>query len=596
MKKISYLWIIFYEREDIEEKKPQVSCLMKVIVVVGGVISGVGKGIATASICKILQEYGYSVTAVKIDPYINYDAGTLRPTEHGEVWVTDDGGEIDQDLGNYERFLGFELSRKNNITTGQVYKELIDRERRGEFLGQTVEVIPHVPNEIKRRIKEAGKGFDFVVVEVGGTVGDYQNMPYLFATKNLEIEFGRENVIHILVSYMPVPNNIGEMKTKPTQQAIKMLNETGIFPDFVLCRSTKPLDDVRKKKLEQNANMDADSVISAPDVTCVYSVPLNLERDNLGMKILKRMNTEPRKYPEWGKWREFVEKVENPKRKIKIAMVGKYVDIGNFTLADSYISINESLKHAGASAGVGVDIEWVDSKQFEHGNTEVLDNYAGIIIPGGFGSSGVEGKIAAIKYARENNIPFLGLCYGLQLAVIEYSRNVCGMHGAHTTEVDPNTGYPVIDVIPDQRALLEKKQYGASMRLGAYAASLKEGTKTLELYRRFNRVETDKEKIEKIMQKGETFRIGISEDKNLVLERHRHRYEVNPRFVEKIEKAGLVFSGQHIRTDGTRLMEFGELPHHPFFIGTQAHPEFKSNPENPAPLFVGFVEACIARK
>src|SRR3990167_6341817 len=403
---------------------------MKIIVVVGGVISGVGKGIATASIGKILQQYGFTTTAVKIDPYINVDAGTLRPTEHGEVWVTDDGGEIDQDLGNYERFLGYDIPKRNNMTTGQIYKELIDKERRGEYLGKTVEVIPEVPNEIKRRIMEASKKppqidahgassdsgqYDFVLVEVGGTIGDYQNMPYLFATKSLELEMGWENVAHILVSYMPVPESIGEMKTKPTQQAIYMLNEVGIFPDFVLCRAIKPLDEPRKRKIQQNANVDADNIISAPDIKTIYRVPLNLERDDLGEKILRRMKMQPKKTPDWTKWKNLVEKIESPAREIKVAMVGKYVDIGDFSLTDSYISVNEALKHAGAHNNASVKIEWIDSKQFEKDSSslEKLSGYSGIIVPGGFGSSGIEGKISAIKYARENKIPFLGLCYGL---------------------------------------------------------------------------------------------------------------------------------------------------------------------------------------
>src|SRR3989344_2457040 len=319
---------------------------MKIIVVVGGVISGVGKGIATASIGKILQQYGFSTTAVKIDPYINYDAGTLRPTEHGEVWVTDDGGEIDQDLGNYERFLGYDIPKRNNMTTGQIYKELIDKERRGEYLGKTVEVIPEVPNEIKRRIMEAskkadGSEYDFVLVEVGGTIGDYQNMPYLFATKSLELEMGWENVVHILVSYLPVPESIGEMKTKPTQQAIYMLNEMGIFPDFVLCRANKPVDEPRKRKIQQNANVSADHIISAPDIKTIYRVPLNFESEGLGQKILHRMRVQPKKTPEWTNWKSLVEKTENPAQTGKVAMVGKYIGTGDFSLVDSYISVNE---------------------------------------------------------------------------------------------------------------------------------------------------------------------------------------------------------------------------------------------------------------
>ncbi|KHO48494.1 MAG: CTP synthase [archaeon GW2011_AR5] len=571
---------------------------MKVIVVVGGVISGVGKGIVTASIGKILQQYGFTTTAVKIDPYINVDAGTLRPTEHGEVWVTDDGGEIDQDLGNYERFLGYDIPKRNNMTTGQIYKELIDKERRGEFLGQTVEVIPEVPNEIKRRIREAskkpdGSEYDFVLVEVGGTIGDYQNMPYLFATKSLEIEMGWENVAHVLVTYLPVPDNIGEMKTKPTQQAIHMLNETGIFPDFVLCRAIKPLDEPRKRKIQQNANVDADNIISAPDIKTIYRVPLNLERDDLGKKILHRMKMQPKKTPDWTKWKNLVEKIESPAREIKVAMVGKYVDIGDFSLTDSYISVNEALKHAGAHNNASVKIEWIDSKQFEKDSSslEKLSGYSGIIVPGGFGSSGIEGKISAIKYARENKIPFLGLCYGLQLAVVEYARHVCKLQDANSTEVNPQTKNPVIDIIITQKEILEKGQYGGTMRLGAYAAVLRENTKVLELYKRTGRMEKDRAKMSSLKD----FQKGVLHGSNLVLERHRHRFEVNPRFVEQIETAGFVFSGHHERLDGTMLMEFGELPGHPFFVGTQAHPEFKSSLEDPSPLFFGFIEACARR-
>ncbi|MBI4167470.1 MAG: CTP synthase [Candidatus Aenigmarchaeota archaeon] len=577
---------------------------MKIVVVVGGVISGVGKGIATAAIGKILQQYGFSTTAVKIDPYINYDAGTLRPTEHGEVWVTDDGGEIDQDLGNYERFLGFDIPKRNNMTTGQIYKELIDRERRGEFLGQTVEVIPEVPNEIKRRIREASEikdaegrltgQYDFVLVEVGGTIGDYQNMPYLFATKSLEIEMGWENVAHILVTYLPVPDNIGEMKTKPTQQAIKMLNETGIFPDFVLCRANKPLDDVRKQKIQQNANVDADHIISAPDIKTIYRVPLNFEAENLGQKILKRMKVQPKKIPDWTNWKSLAERIENPGTTIKVAMVGKYIDIGSFSLTDSYISVNEALKHAGANNGAGIEIEWIDSKQFERdpGTLNKLKNYHGIIVPGGFGGSGVEGKIKAIEFARLNNVPFLGLCYGLQLAVVEYARNVCNLADAHTTEINKSTMHPVIDIIPTQKEILEKGQYGGTMRLGAYSAILKDGTNVLDLYKRAGRMNRDKAKIE-TLRENEAFRLGVLDGSNVILERHRHRYEVNPKFIDILERSGFVFSGFHHRLDGTKLMEFGELPKHKFFVGTQAHPEFKSRLEDPSPLFFGFVEACL---
>ena len=565
---------------------------MKIIVVSGGVISGVGKGVATASIGKIMQEYGFSVTSVKIDPYLNYDAGTLRPTEHGEVWVTDDGGEIDQDLGNYERFLGFQISRRNNITTGQVYKEIIDKERRGEFLGQTISPFPFIPNEVKLRIRQCskkpdGSEYDFVIVEIGGTIGDYENVPFLFAMKSFEIELGKKNVSHVLVSYLPVPPNVGEMKTKPTQQAIRMLNENGIFPDFVLCRSTEPVDDIRKKKIETYANIPSDHIISAPDIKTIYRVPLNFEKENLGQKIMKLMNVKPRAVPNWSEWEKLVKSIENPSKKVKIAMVGKYVTTGSFSLSDSYMSINSALSHAGANLDAGIEINWIDAGKLETGSADILNGYDGIIIPGGFGSSGVEGKINAIRFARENGLPFLGLCYGMQLATVEFARNVCGMHGANTTEVDAKTKYPVIDILPSQKALLEHSRYGGTMRLGAYAAILKK-SKVFDLYSN-GRMRND-EKVSKFL---EPFRIGVMKvGENFVLERHRHRYEVNPKFIQEIEKEGLVFPGFHRRDDGTNLMEFIELQKHPYFVATQAHPEFKSRLEDPAPLFLGFVKAC----
>ena len=565
----------------------------KIIVVSGGVISGVGKGTATAAIGRILQEYGYSVTAVKIDPYINYDAGTLRPTEHGEVWVTEDGGEIDQDLGNYERFLQESLPKKNNITTGQIYKELIDKERKGEFLGQTVEFIPHVINEIKRRILDCANSYDITLIEIGGTIGDYQNFPFLFATKSLEIELGKDSVCHILVTYLPVPDHVGEMKTKPTQQAIRTLNETGIFPDFVLCRAHQALDDVRKKKIEAAANINMDYIISAPDVETIYRIPLNFEKENLGKKILERLNLPAKKKPNWKEWETLVKRIEKPSKIVKVAMIGKYVDIGAFTLTDSYISVNQSIEHAAAALNVGIKIEWIDAKSIEKNGPDILKNYKGIIVPGGFGTSGVEGKITAIKYARENDIPFLGLCFGLQLACVEYARNVCNLAGAHSTEIDPKTSHPVIDVQPSQKEILEKSQYGATMRLGSYAAILKK-SKILDLYNQTGRLKKDMEMIKELRKKkGEEFRLGlIDKAKDIVLERHRHRYEVNPKYVEILEKEGLIFSGHHLRHDNTPLMEFIELPKHRCFIATQAHPEFKSRFGDPSPLYYGFVKAC----
>ncbi len=571
----------------------------KYIVVVGGIISGVGKGIATASIGKILQSKGFSCTAVKIDPYINFDAGTMRPTEHGEVWVTDDGGEIDQDLGNYERFLGIEIPKKNNITTGQVYSKVIEKERKGEYLGKTVQVIPHIPQEILSRVTDASKdnlhpeGYDFVLVEVGGTVGDYENIPFLFAMRELENKIGENSVVYVLVSYLPVPAHINEMKTKPTQHAIKLLAEQGIVPDFVLGRGPKPLDDVRKQKIETYANIAKDFIISAPDVKSIYEVPLNFENEDLGNKILNKFELAI-KSSNLVSWETLVKKILNPTKKIKIAMVGKYIDIGEFTLVDSYISINQALEHVGAHLDVGVEIDWVDSKQLEKGDMSVLSAYSGIIIPGGFGSSGVEGKINAIQFAREQNIPFLGLCYGLQLAVVEYARNVAGMDGANTTEIDANTKYPVIGILESQKDVMAKSDYGGSMRLGSYAACMKQSM-ILNLYKKTGRFEKDMEKIDKMKKKRDNlFRVGLCEGE-MVLERHRHRYEVNPKYIKLLEEKGLVFSGHHIKEDRIKLMEFIELPKHKFFVATQAHPEFKSYLNDPAPLFLGFVEACLQK-
>ncbi len=570
--------------------------MSKYIIIAGGVMSGVGKGVTTASIAKVLQEYGYNVTAVKIDPYINHDAGTLRPTEHGEVWVTDDGGEIDQDLGNYERFLGFSIPKKNNITTGQIYKTVIDRERKGEYLGKTVQFIPHITGEIKRRITEAANDFDFCLVEIGGTIGDFENVPFLFAVKGLERDLGKENVVYVLVTYLPTPSHIEEMKTKPTQQAIRLLGENGIFPDFIVCRSKKPLDSVRKNKIETYANIEAEHVISEPDIDTIYRIPLDLEKEKFGLKVLKEFGLEPKKKPDFDEWREAVKKIANPSKKIKIAMVGKYVDIGDYQLADSYISINESLKHAGAALNAGIKIEWIDAKIFEKDpeKLKVLKDYKGIIVPGGFGGSGVEGKIKAIEFARENNIPFLGLCYGLQLAVVEFARNVCGMKDANTTEVNAKTKYPVIDILPSQKKLMKESLYGGTMRLGAYAAMLLDNSEVLKLYKETERLKYDGKQLLKLKKdKKNLFRLGILEKgKKTILERHRHRYEVNPKFIKKLEEKGLIFSGYHVRKDKQRLMEFIELPKLKYFIATQSHPEFKSRLGHPSPLFYGFVRAC----
>jgi len=537
----------------------------KFIVVTGGVISGIGKGVTSASIGKIFKEHGYKTTLVKIDPYINYDAGTLRPTEHGEVWVTEDGGEIDQDLGTYERFINEDIPKKNNITTGQVYHAVIERERKGAYLGKTVQFVPHIIDEIVDRIKQAVVGYDIAVIEIGGTVGDYENVPFLFALKSLEQKLGPQHVTYLLVTYLPIPSHIAEMKTKPTQQAIRLLSEHGIMPNFIICRSTYPLDDVRKRKIESCAHIPSENIIAACDVTSIYEIPLLFEKQQLGKKLLASLNLAARQQPAWETWQQRLTVITKSATKIKIAIVGKYLESGTYNFTDSYISIYHALLHAGAEQRSGVEIAWLDAKKFEKQGSDLsfLDQFDGVIIPPGFGERGVEGKINVIVYARTNNIPFLGICYGLQLAVIEFARNVCGLSNAHTTEVDAQTPYPVIDILPMQKKLLDNKSYGGTMRLGAYSAKLKQGTRVYDLYK-----------------------------KNLILERHRHRYEVNPQFVAQLTTKGMVFSGYHERDDGTQLMEFGELPNHRFFIATQAHPEFKSRFGNPSPLFYGFVQAC----
>ena len=568
----------------------------KYIVVAGGVMSGVGKGLATASIGKILQQHGYKATAIKIDPYLNYDAGTLRPTEHGEVWVTDDGGEIDLDLGNYERFLGLDLPRTNNLTTGQIYHTVIERERRGEYLGKTVQPIPHITDEIKQRITDSADGFDIALVEIGGTIGDDENRPFLFAMKSLEREVGEENVIYVLVTYLPVPGHVGEMKTKPTQHAIRSLSENGIFADFIICRAVEALDDVRKRKIEVSANISADRIISAPDVDSIYQVPLEYEKDRLGEKILDEFGLAPKKAPDWERWCELLEMIRVPRERVRVAMVGKYVGIGDYEFQDSYISVNQSLEHAGALLDTKVEIDWIDSNRLEHHDVgEVLAGYHGIIVPGAFGEGGAEGAINAVRYARENEVPFLGLCYGLQMVVVEYARHVAGLSDANSAEMDPDSPHAVIDIQYAQRQIIEENRYGGTMRLGGYAAVLRRESRVLDLYERTGRLEEDSWRIRQLRERpDQMFRCGvILPSENAVVERHRHRYEVAPKYVDLLEEYGLFFSGFHRREDGTKLMEFAELPDHPFFVSTQAHPEFKSRLERPAPLFYGLINACI---
>ncbi len=542
---------------------PKSGIRTRFVVVTGGVISGLGKGVVTASIGKVLRSQGHSVNIVKIDPYINIDAGTMRPTEHGEVFVTADGGETDQDIGTYERFLGEDLSRENNITTGKVYRTVIEKERNLEFGGKCVEVIPHIPQEVERRLRSLAEetSAEFMLIEVGGTIGDYQNVLFLEAFRSMHLR--GEPMLFVHVVYLPVPANIGEMKTKPAQHSVRMLNETGIQPDIIVARSPCFIDDVRKEKLSVFCNVKKENVISNPDIENIYEVPLIFENQTLTRKVLAHFGMEYRE-GKMGEWEGFVNRFSEAKKKVRVGIVGKYFDVGDFTLEDSYISVIESVKLASWANGTLSNIQWIDSKDFEGGGKalESLEDYDGIIVPGGFGSSGVEGKVAAIRHCREKNIPYLGLCYGMQLAVIEFARNVCGLEGANSTEI-AETKHPVVDILPEQKENVREKNYGATMRLGEYSANLLEGSLVRRLY-----------------------------GSGVVKERHRHRYEVNPDYVERLEKGGLVFSGV---SPDRRLMEFLELPGHRFFVATQAHPEFTSRALKPNPLFMGFVKACLSK-
>ncbi len=567
----------------------------KFIFVTGGVISGVGKGVATASIALILKKYGFKVNTIKIDPYINVDAGTLRPTEHGEVWVTFDGGETDQDIGTYERFLNQELSRQNSITTGQIYKTVIDKERKGEFLGKTVQFVPHIINEIKRRIIQVDDS-DITLVELGGTVGDYENIPFLFAAKSIEKDIGRDNVLYVLVTYLPVPSHIGEMKTKPTQQAIKQLSETGIFPDLIIARSENKIDKVRREKIEKYGNIPSEYVISAPDVESIYEVPLNFQKDKLGIKILNKLRLKPKRRINLVKWEKLTTALKTSKSKVEIALVGKYLKTGNYDLKDSYVSVIEALNHAAAHLNARVMIRFVPSEDIEKKGVSLLKGVKGIIVPGGFGSKGIEGKIKAIKYARENNIPYLGLCLGLQLAMVEFARNVLKMKDAHTTEINPKTKHPIVMILPEQRKLLKEHAYGATMRLGEYSAVLNKESRVFSLYKETGRLNEDMKTIRNYKKLGrEDYRLGydIKLRRPMILERHRHRYEVNPEYIKLFEDKGVLFSGFHYINEKDKLVEFIELKNHKFFVATQAHPEFKSRFEDPSPLFKGFLEASM---
>jgi CTP synthase len=537
---------------------------MKFIFVAGGVMSGIGKGVATASIGRILQSKGFKVTALKIDPYINVDAGTMNPIEHGEVFVTKDGVECDQDLGNYERFLDIELTTDNYITTGRVYKTVIEKERNLEYGGRCVEVVPDIPNEVIRRIKKAAKisEADFILIEIGGTVGEYQNMLFLEAARMLKLRHP-EDVFFILVSYLPVPGVIGEMKTKPTQYAARTLNSAGIQPDMILARSSVPLDKPRKRKISIFCNLPEENVISAPDIKSIYEVPINFEKDELGARILKAFNLRTRDKGDLIDWKKFVKISKTAEKSVKIGIVGKYFETGKFVLQDSYISVIEAIKHACWANNRKPEIYWLTSSKYEKNpNTlKELKKYDGIIVPGGFGSRGVEGKIKVIEFCRKNKIPFLGLCLGMQLAVIEFARNVCNLKDANSCEIDPDCKSPVIDVMPEQKVLIKEKKYGGTMRLGEYECEIKPNTISANAYK-----------------------------SKSILERHRHRYELNNEFRKKLEGKGMVMAGVNPEKD---LVEIIEIKGHPFFVATQFHPEFKSSPLRPHPLFREFIKASI---
>lgn len=532
---------------------------MRYIVVTGGVMSGLGKGITAASIGRLLMDRGYRVTAIKIDPYINIDAGLMSPFQHGEVFVLKDGGEVDLDLGNYERFLDVELTRDHNITTGKVYSTVIDKERRGEYLGKTVQIIPHITDEIKKRIRQVSRdgGCEICLIEVGGTVGDIESMPFLEAMRQLKYEESG-NIFFVHVTLAPSTMD-GEQKTKPTQHSVKEMRELGLQPDMIVVRCEKPLLPETKVKIALFCDVPVDAVISAHNAGDIYKVPLQLDAEGLTKYLMKAMRLFP--LEERKDWDGFVKKMDEPLETVTVAIVGKYT-VGSQCadpMEDAYLSIRESLKHAGIQAGVRPEIMWVDAEELEKGSPDlILRGADGILVPGGFGSRGTEGKIKAVQYAREHNIPYLGLCFGMQLAVIEFARNVCGLEGASSTEFGP-TPNPVIAILPEQEKI---REMGATMRLGNYPAHLKEGSLAKKIY-------------------------GADE----IIERHRHRYEVNPGFIKQIESKGMIFSGTN-----DDLMEICEIPEHPFFFGSQFHPEMKSRPGKPSPPFLAFVEAMKERR
>jgi CTP synthase len=530
--------------------------LVKYIIVTGGVLSSLGKGIVVASIANLLSRSGYSVTAIKIDPYINIDAGTMNPYAHGEVFVTDDGAETDLDIGHYERFLGKSLSRANNITTGQIYLSVIEKERKGEYLGECVQVIPHITNEIKNRIREVARsqGADIAIVEIGGTVGDIEGLPFIEAARQLRLEEGFNNVLYIHVALVPFLRSIGEIKTKPLQHSVQELRRIGVQPDIIIARGEKPLTEEARRKISLFTSVPPDMIFSDPDVDNIYRIPLILHSQGLTRKISERLGI-PYREPDLSSWEGFVRKLENSSKRVKIYMVGKYTKV-----RDSYISIVEAVKHASAEHMIKPEIEWVEATDIEAGRIDperYVDEKAGYIVLPGFGRRGAEGKVAMLRLLRENKNITLGICFGLQLMAVEIARNLAGLERANSTEIDPSTPHPVVDLLESQKRVT---RLGGTMRLGLTRSKLVEGTIVHNLY-------------------------GSDE----VYERHRHRYEVNPRYVDKLESVGFIVSGY----SDEGFPDFMELRGYRFFVGTQAHPEYRSRPLSPSPLFLGFIGAII---
>ncbi len=540
----------------------------KYIFVFGGVMSGIGKGISASSIAKIVQAHNYKVTSIKIDPYVNVDAGTMNPTEHGEVFVLADGLETDQDMGNYERFLNIKLPGSNYMTTGSVYWKVLNNERNLKYKGKCVQIIPHVTDEVIQTIQKSAvkNDADVVVIEVGGTTGDYENVLFTEAARQLKLRHP-DDVLFVMITFVPYPVKIGEMKTKPTQQAARSLNEAGVQPDIIIARGEQEIDKKRKEKIALFCNIREEAVISAPDAESIYEIPLNFEKDGLSSTVLKKLGLKNGGECDLDDWRKMVKKIKNAKEEVRIGLVGKYFGTGDCVLSDSYISVIEALKHAAFDQGKKPVIDWINAEKFEVEETDLaeLDKYDALIVPGGFGSRGIEGKINVIKYARENKIPYLGLCYGMQLMVIEYARNVVGLKDANTAEINPDAKYLVVDLMPEQKEKMKNSDYGATMRLGEYPCEIKAGTLASEAYKTEN-----------------------------IMERHRHRYEVNPEYIKSLEDANLIFSGQS--PDG-KLMEIAELSkaEHPFMLGSQFHPEFTSSPMKPNPLFQALIRASIEK-